>query len=74
MPTNQLAIIWQGLITGTGLSGSYVVRCDNPEDFNRLLLADHWPPNAIVGLNDQTYWSKAAAYLEKLQAEVAART
>jgi len=119
VPAMQLAITWQGIITGTGLSGSYVVRWDNPEvklaqrhqqgvwscklvrpmgppnpddahrvwvyhngaeegpinaeDFNQRLLAGCWPPNAVVGLNDQTAWSTVAACLEKVQAEVAAR-
>ena len=31
VPTTQLGITWQGIISETGLSGSYVVRWDNPE-------------------------------------------
>ncbi len=119
VPTAQLAITWQGIISDDQLSGSYVVRCDSPEvglelrhqqgawsckfiraigppnpddahrvwvyhdgveeesiyreDFNRRLLAGHWPPNAIVGLNDQTIWSTTAACLEQIQADSAAR-
>ena len=45
----------------------------NVEDFNQRLLAGQWPPNAVVGLDDQTTWFTVAAFLEKIQAEAAAR-
>lgn len=43
------------------------------EAFVERLNLGQWPANAIVALNDQTFWSTAAACLEKVQAEAAAR-
>ena len=31
VPTQQLVITWQGIISGTALSGTYVVRYDSPD-------------------------------------------
>ena len=45
----------------------------NAEEFNQRLASGQWPPNAIVGLNDQTSWLTAADCLDKLQAEAATR-
>ena len=119
VPTAQVAIIWKGVLSGNELTGSYVVRCDNPEaepalrhqegiwscklvrplgdpspddahrvwvyhngneegplnaeDFNQRLISGQWPPNAIVGLNDQTTWSTVADCLEKIRADSASQ-
>ena len=116
-PAEQFAITWQANILDTCLSGTYVVRCDNPEvklawrhqqgiwscklvrpmmapnpddahrvwvyhngveegplnseDFNQRLISGQWPPNAIVGLNDQTIWSTVADCLEKIRFDFA---